>query len=158
LWFFNNQGSVQRKETGQKQSPKRERNSIMDKASRKNLMRQFGPQWAQMSTKKRLEALEAQKKLEAFRRAQREEATRSPVHKHKRKDAANDQARARANQELDNLLKLSKGSLDNLLPVVSRRVGEKTWPAIVLQVLMERIREAKELAKLEKQPLGCDNL
>ena len=54
-------------------------------------------------------------------------------------DAIRNPARERAEQEINNLLKMSKGSLANILPVVETRVKDGRYPQIVLDVLNERM-------------------
>jgi len=56
------------------------------------------------------------------------------------KNAAEKKARKGAEAVVNNLLKMSKGSLIKLLPVVLRRVVQKEYPRLVLEVLLERIR------------------
>ena len=84
------------------------------KKQRRLLQERFGPNYGHLSKSKRLE-----KSAHAV-------AARNP-------------ARERAEQEINTLLKLSKGSLANILPVVETRVNDGRYPQIVLDVLRERM-------------------
>jgi len=75
---------------------------------------------------------------------EREEAVRAAL-----KEAAERTARKRAEALINDLLRLSKGSLIKLLPVIVRRVALKEYPRLVLEVLIERIR--RKWDKLEPE-------
>ena len=51
-----------------------------------------------------------------------------------------DSAKKRSGEEINGLLRLSKGSLIKILPVVVNRVVDGRYPRLVLEVLLERIR------------------
>lgn len=89
------------------------------KEERRRLQERLGPGFGRLSKEKRL--AKAQHMAHA-------EAIRNP-------------ARERANQEINNLLKMSKGSLANILPVVETRVNDGRYPQIVLDVLHERMEK-----------------
>jgi len=67
--------------------------------------------------------------------SQEEEAVKAVLQK-----AAEKTARKKAEAVIKDLLKLSKGSLIKILPVVMRRVAFKEYPRLILEVLLERIR------------------
>ena len=75
----------------------------------------------------------------------REEAVRAALQK-----AAEEKIRQRARAVINDLLKLSKGSLIRLLPMIVRRVALKEYPRLVLVVLLERIR-ANQWDKLSQE-------
>jgi hypothetical protein len=66
---------------------------------------------------------------------ERDEAVKAAL-----KDAADKLARKRAEALINDLKQMSRGSLIKLLPLVVRRVVQKEYPRLVLEVLLERIR------------------
>jgi hypothetical protein len=56
------------------------------------------------------------------------------------KNAADKLARKRAEATINDLKQMCKGSLIKLLPVVLRRVVQKEYSRLVLEILLERIR------------------
>ena len=89
------------------------------KEERRHLQERLGSSYGRLSKEKRL--AKAQNIAHA-------EAIRNP-------------ARERAEQEIASLLKISKGSLANILPVVETRVNDGRYPQIVLDVLTERMKK-----------------
>ena len=89
----------------------------MGKAQRRQLQARFGEHYGQISKADR--ARKARIATEAA-------AARNP-------------ARDRANREINALLKLSKGSLDNIVPIVETRVKDGRYPQTVLDILKERM-------------------
>ncbi len=93
----------------------------MKEAQQKPINRCFGGHCPKDPNREREEALKA-----AFRKVAEE----------KRKS----QAARRAHEEINSCLRLSKGSLIKILPLVINRVADKRYPRLVLEVLLERIR------------------
>ena len=93
----------------------------MKKTQKDLVSRCFGNYCPKNSGKKREEALKAALKKVADKKRM------EPVVK-------------RAQGEINGLLKLSRGSLINLLPLVVSRVVDKRYPRLVLEILLERIR------------------
>ena len=107
----------------------------MSKLQKRKLEERFGFRYGQIS--------KAERREEALKAALREVAEKKRL----------EPAKRRANEEINGLLKLSKGSLINLLPVVVRRVADKRYPRLVLEVLVERIRNQWDRLSQEDQQM-----
>ena len=107
----------------------------MKEAQIRKLEKQFGLYQGQIDKARRREAI-----LKAAFKKTAERKRVAAFKKVEKREAANDPARGRANQEINVLLKLSKGSLIKLLPVVQARVRDGRYPKIVLEEWIKRIR------------------